>query len=228
MSTLRRALLAPALALAAFIAPRDAAACYDGWVAKVGDVSLVRAMAVGQWTPDHARHAARWGTRLDELLPAGAELEVTNTEAFCSGACGSVSTIAAGTDDLPKLFREAARAFHVPPKRVRAAASAEAETFTVQLFAGSARGASAMKKRVVDAEAGEHGFFDEGGFPASNDPAHVIRDARGVHRTIVGVFLSREAAEDARAALIAKGFRGFVRELPAGTAVNERSYTLLG
>jgi hypothetical protein len=225
---LTQALSASLFALAALVAPRAASACWDGYAATVGDVTLRHGMAVGQWSPDHARHTALWGTRIEALLPLGAHLEVDNGQATCSGSCGKVGTIAVGTDDLPRLFREASRAFRVLPSRVREVLALAPQVFTVQVHAGSARSALSARKRVNDLYLGLGGFFEEGGFPASNPEAHVLRDARGMNRTVVGVFLTRAAADAARATLATKGISGFVRALPSGVAVEERSFSNIG
>lgn len=223
---LLRCLVAGALTLIAFTFTREAAACWDGYAATVGHVQIQNARGSATWSPEDARHAARWGARINALLPAGASLDVWTTETTCSGACGSVSTIPVGAEDLPKLFRAVARAFAVGPRRVRAARALHPRLFTVQLFSGSARGAGALKKRVVDAGSGAYGFFDQGGFPAFNESAHVLHEAGSAepYRVVTGVFLSRKEAEAARAGLQGGGFSGFVRELPPGLAIGERSY----
>jgi hypothetical protein len=227
-SHLLRGLVAGALALIAFTFTREAAACWDGYAATVGHVQIQHGMGSAAWSPEDARHAARWGARINALLPAGASLDVWTGETTCtsaSGACGSVSTIAVGAADLPQLFRAVARAFAVGPRRIRAARALDPRLFTVQLFSGSARGAGALKKRIVDAGSGAHGFFEQGGFPAFNEQAHVLHAAGSAepYRVVTGIFLSRKEAEAARAALRGGGFSGFVRELPPGLAIGERS-----
>lgn len=212
---------------------RDAAACWDGWLAVLGGVEIRRGLAVAAWDPDHARQAARWGTRINALLPPGAALSIDWNEASCGsdkGACGGVTTFAGSSEDLPATFRAVAKAFKVREPETRKARALEPELYTVQIFAGSVRGARAVKDRVADREVGEQGFFQEGGFPAGNSTAHVLRDpaARGPHRVIVGTFLSRKEADAARAGLRAQGFGGYVRTLPAGKAVGEREFTKLG
>ncbi|MDC0744562.1 SPOR domain-containing protein [Polyangium mundeleinium] len=224
-----------ALGLAGLLstATRDAAACWDGWYAEVGGVGITRGLGVAEWNPEHAREAARWGARINALLPPGAALAIEWDEATCAsdqGACGAVTTIAAGSEDLPATFRAVAKAFHVPAAKVRKARALDPELYTVQIFAGSKRRALAVKDHVAALDAGDHGFFVEGGFPAPKQTAHVLRDpeADGPHRVIVGTFLSRKEARAALAGLRAKGFGGYVRALPAGKAIQEESFTKMG
>lgn len=47
--------------------PREAHACWDGWSAEVGRVRIAQAGA-SDWTPQTARVAAMWGSRIDALL----------------------------------------------------------------------------------------------------------------------------------------------------------------
>ncbi|APR81570.1 Hypothetical protein A7982_06919 [Minicystis rosea] len=210
-----------------FITARPAAACWDGYAASVGNVSIQRSVDPAAWSPDDAREAARWGARIDALLPRGAELAVEHGAITCTsatGACASFEPLSLPNDDLPSVFRAVAKAFRVPPARVQSARAIEPELYTVQVFAGTASGARAAKQRVMDSDAGSHGFFVEGGFPAMNDTAHVLRED-GVHRAVVGLFLSKADAVAALADLRAKGIHGFVRELPAGKPIDERSYS---
>lgn len=220
------AAIAVAAAALALVAPRDAAACFDGYTAAIGKVSLMRSLPVASWSPDDARHVARWGARIDALVPAGAHLDVISSYVSCtsaSGACGSVTEIDAGSADLRRLFQEVGTAFGASPGALRAAQRIEPALYTVQIFAGSERGAKAMKKRVADLGAGAHGFYEAGGFPSVNDTAHVLRDSTSgaLHRVVVGVFLSKADAEAALAEMRAQGLTGFTRDLPPGTPVAE-------
>ncbi|MDI1433678.1 hypothetical protein QHF89_29535 [Polyangium sorediatum] len=228
-----RPLLALGLAGLLSTATRDAAACWDGWYAEIGGVDIRRVLDVAEWNPEHARESARWGARIHALLPPGAALSIEWDEATCEsdqGACGAVTTIAAGSEDLPAAFRAVAKVFQVPAAKVRKARALEPTLYTVQIFAGSKRRALAVKGHVAALDAGEHGFFVEGGFPATKQTAHVLRDpeARGPHRVIVGTFLRRKEAEAALVGLRAKGFGGYVRTLPAGKAIDEASFTKMG
>ena len=227
---LLRSLLALGAAGLLLVTSRNADACWDGYAAGVGKVSIARGLDPASWSPDDAREVARWGTRIDALLPQGAELAIEYGEVSCTsttGACGSFTSISLPTDDLPSAFRAVAKAFRVSPARMQKVRALAPEVYTVQVFAGTASGALREKRRVVDRDAGSHGFFVEGGFPAINDAAHVIRDG-STHRVIVGTFLSRKDASAALADLRAKGIGGFVRALPAGTAIDERSHSKRG
>ncbi|MDI1477233.1 SPOR domain-containing protein [Polyangium sp. y55x31] len=208
-------------------AARPAAACWEGYAATVGPVGILRGIESASWNPAHVREAARWGTRIEAIVPQGAEVSIEFGEITCSsktGACGSFSTLSMEPDDLPAIFRAVAQAFGAKPAAVRKASKLEPTLYTVQIFAGSERGARRMKARVANLDIDTQGFFTEGGFPARNDPAHVIRDASGPHRVIFDVFLDRDEADDALAELRAKGIRGFVRELPTGKAVGEGEF----
>jgi hypothetical protein len=142
-----------------------------------------------------------------------------------NGACGSFTSLPMGSEDLPAVFRAVAQAFGVKPDAVQKASSLDPPLYTVQIFAGSERGAREVKARVADLEVAVPSFFEEGGFPATNEFVHVMRDNSGPHRVIVGVFLDRKDADETLAGLRAKGFRGFVRDLPAGEAIDEKEYS---
>ncbi len=227
----------PAVALAvAFLieAPR-AQACWDGYQAIVGKATLdfpFDGKSPDQWSLPTIRAAALWGSRIDALLPPGTHLEAHSTTLFfCKappgGYCDENAEKLSGSDDnapwsddeLPILFGNTTTLTHAGPAEIRRAMALTVVPLTVQVFAGkSERRARAVAASINDVEAGDHGFLEAGGFPATNPTAHVVdgKDDAGnpIHRVFVGAFLSRAAATSASATMHKTlGIKGFVRLL---------------
>jgi hypothetical protein len=221
-------LLALALPVALLLLSATAHPCWDGYAARIGGLTIQGGNDPARWSPDQARHVARWGTRIAALLPRGAEVLLDGNGTSCQGAaCGALAASGATSQRLPEAFDRIARARNVPPAARRSAQRSSPEVFTVQVFAGSHAGARRTKARVLALGEGFYGFYEAGGFPATNDDAHVLRDG-AIHRVVVGTYLDRSEADRARRALATKGLRGFVRALPSGTSLDERSFSRAG
>lgn len=223
----RRSYLHFALGLSAFFAaaaPSVARACWDGYAASVGRV-FIGVADDRPWDPGSARAVARWGARIDALLPANTLLNAQfNTVTFCQEAkdgCGETLGEAQlpSLESLPTLFSSVAKLTRASPAAVRRARAIDAQPFTLQVFAARAeRRAKAIAARIDESGAGRHGFYEAGGFPAFNSTAHVVRgeDAAGrpLFRVVVGAFLDRkEAASLGDSIKTQLGIQGFVRPL---------------
>jgi hypothetical protein len=214
----------PALAFASFVATPRAQACWDGYSAFIGRVSL-SVPDDASWSPPLAREVALWGSRIDALLPRGTRLdsELGSTSYCATGADGLCSEalvdLPGSVDDLPTLFGKTALLTRASPREIRRIMALTVAVLTVQVFASkSGRRAGALAAAIDAAGAGDHGFINVGGFPASNPTAHVIagKDASGasIHRVVVGAFLTRGDAAIAEAGVRkALGLAGFVRPL---------------
>ena len=208
--------------------PENAQACWDGHQATVG-----RATATMQpdatWTPEVARRAATWLTRIDALLPPDTSVTLYPWGFDCDGAACASSWV-----DRSLGYADAfdAIASHVgaSPDTVRRARSLRAEPVGVQVFAGSERAARAVAERIEAALSPDGsftvGFYDAGGYPAPHPLAHVVRarlpGGAVVYRVLVGAFLRVDQAQPALAAVEAgAGLRGFVRPLAeAGSPID--------
>ena len=194
-----------------------ARACWDGEALTVGDVTYTGGH-VG-WDPDRARELATWLTRIDALLGPEAQLEVYWDGAVLQDPRRGVVEWERDGRSLAALFREVALHSGASPEEVRRARTLAASPVTVQVAAVSDRArAEQLAERITGSGAGEHGYYETGGFPADNPTAHVVTgaDARGrtVHRVVVGAFVDRAHAEQVRDRLAEQlGLRGRVRLL---------------
>ncbi len=223
---LRPVALLPSLALAltSLLAAPRAEACWDGYAAAVGRVSLSVADDIA-WTPSSVREIALWSARIDALLPPRTRLEselgaVTFCNTLPDGQCGdSVAELPYSGDPLPALFGKTAIVTHASSKEISRIMALSVAPLTVQVFASkSERRADAVAASIDAAGAGDHGFINVGGFPANNPTAHVVagNDAAGnpIHRVFVGAFLDRKEAIAAEANVRKElGIKGFVRPL---------------
>jgi hypothetical protein len=224
MTTLPRltAVLA-AVGASLFALPR-AHACWDGHRAAVRRVTL-SIPGDRRWTPEEARAAAVWGARIDALLPPGTVLDAFGGYAeLCTdqhGGCGAtMAEIRWDGVRLADLFAKVASATGASKAIVRRARMLGAQPLTVQVLAArSEANAKAFASRINAAgAAGIDGYFEAGGFPATNPSAHVLAavDAKGnaVYRVVVGAFLTKADADAARAELYrSAGVDGFARAL---------------
>lgn len=185
-----------ALFLVVMLAPAPAFACWDGYSATLGRVT-VQSRSTDVWSPALAHDVANWLARIDALLPS-------------SGFTVDEPDV----DDLPTLFERTADLLRLSPT-VRATAMAKThEVYTVQVFASkTASGAASFASVLNAANVGEEGFLSVGGFPALHELAHVVSSG-SVHRVFVGAFLDASRAYAARAAIArSSGVVGFVRLL---------------
>jgi sporulation related protein len=213
-----------AFALASLLAAPRAEACWDGYAASIGRMSVTVADE-SAWSPAAVREIALWGARIDALLPAGTRLdsalgEVTFCTTLPDGQCGaSLADLPYSNDELPELFGKTAVVTHASAKDIRRIMALSIAPLTVQVFASKSEArADALAASIDAAGAGVHGFVTIGGFPAYNSTAHVVagRDAAGrpIHRVFVGAFLDRAEATSTEASVRkALGIKGFVRPL---------------
>lgn len=187
--------------LAATAAPSTARACWDGYSGMYGDVAI---MGPGErWELEIARALGTWLPRIDALLPEGASVisEFGYVEVCRDGSCTEHRW---NDRNLAGLFQIVADTIGASPGERRAARAVETSGWTIQIAATTdPLDARRIAERFNLSDAGEHGYYEAGGFPALNDRAHVVegRDGAGrtVHRVIVGTFISRTDA-DAQAA----------------------------
>lgn len=214
-----RSLTVALTVLAVAAATRPAGACWDGDAASVGSVSMIYG-SHARWDPAVVIERARWLDRIDRALPPGSAVLIDSITASCTdGPCDDFFT-RHGESELPAVLRDVRRAFpHVKPRP-----STTVSPLTIQIFAGDAPAARAVADRIAASEAhgAWHGFYEAGGFPNDNSPAHMLRadTARfgAVHRVVVGAFLTRADADTALRSLSAAGFHGFVRPLAGAGA----------
>ncbi len=233
-----RALVALFLAATASLVPATALACWDGYSAQVGNVTISRGTGYASWSQDHARFATRWAARIQALLPKGVELDVSDGYLDCRGAvaCAGLGT-GAGSEDPAKVFGRVADAFGVSAQARRAALATAQPVYTVQLFAGSKKAALRLRDRVNAMSADRQldrvtsvTFFEEGGFPADNPPAHAVADEKDptLVRVVFEEYPTLETARAAERALRKEGFGAVVKPLPNGRALDERVSTNAG
>ncbi len=232
-------LLAAFVAIAGTLFPGTAFACWDGYRAQVGEVTLSGAEGYASWDPARARSATRWAARFDAIVPRGVTLDVSNQGMRCEGAsaCAKLEAIEVGSEDPKRAFDALADAFGIS-KRARAEALAVAQpVYTVQVFAGSKGSALALRDRLngmaergdLDPEVAD-GFFEQGGFPASNPIAHAVadKDDEKIVRVVVEEYATERDARAAAKRLAAQGFKTVVKALPQGKALDERVSTKIG
>lgn len=211
--------LALSLLIAIVISPASAEACWDGYAAVYGNVTVQGGDT--EWSPENARELALWLPRLNALV--GEEpLEVMFGSAYVRDA---EIEYPHGRFDL--LFARVARKLELERPARRAAMQVGFNALTVQVGATRDRAsAEALADRLMQSDPGyssgsfaaAHGFYEAGGFPADNSSLHVIEtaDDQGVpvFRVVVGAFLSTEIAQTVATAMRqAHGMSAYVRRL---------------
>lgn len=205
-----------ALALVLGLCTSPAFACWDGYAASYGRVTVMGGDMV--WDAKKAELLARWLPRIDAIVPAGETLEVYFTEAALSGG----RTVEFPAERYDVLFSRLAGAIGTSASDRRTAMNAAREAMTIQIAATRDRArADALVASLSDMDdehaVQAHGFYEAGGFPAFNPAVHVItrREADGseVHQVVVGAFVDRARAAEVRADLASRGFRAFIRPI---------------
>ncbi|MCA9607367.1 MAG: SPOR domain-containing protein [Myxococcales bacterium] len=199
--------------LATLSAASPAFACWDGFVAESPNVILMGRQT--RWDVGRARALARYLPQIEALLARhDASAEVYFGAVELSSRETDLGTARYTDGRIGELFTSIAHALHESP---RSTAALGRPALTVQVGATrSLAQAEALAQRVHDAGRGSHGIYQAGGFPADNNPAHVLEadDARGpVFRVVVGTFLDRADADRTLEDLREGGFQGYVREL---------------
>ena len=188
------------LVLAALVLPvTQAHACWDGFAASVGRVTVLESSENTEWEPRDVEETALWLGRLNALLPAAGSLHVEHGLGELD--CGAGPVEFAWQGGWPQRFREVARQCQVTASERARAMATVTPVFTVQLAAThdqaqAERLAESVNARELDAS----GFIEVGGFPATNPSAHVVSEG-SLHRVWVGAFVSREQAEQLAATL---------------------------
>lgn len=212
----------------AALTPTGARACWDG-IAVSSDRVVLGIDTPASWTPEGARHWAKWLGRLDALVPAGKQLVVMQGAIeICDDGHENCREAAVGWDDGSAftLFQIAVALFEPNRQQVAQARRAGHVALTVQVAATfDLAAAQALAVRINDAELELAGFYDVGGFPSTNDVAHVVERVTddGVrYEVVVGAFLDRAQAREALAVLDeALTLDGFVRPLDQRTSADE-------
>jgi hypothetical protein len=209
--------LVPLAALAfTLLTPEPAAACWDGLLVE-RDNMFVQIDVSTPWYVD-VQIAADWVTRIDALLPAGAELTVTFGLVDIvdpQGTC--VMVTAEEVDDFEAAFARVASACGSSEAEIAAARDLEGELFTLQLLSTRDRAkAEATVEAINESQCEWQGFYSEGAFPGANRCAELETiwqaDGREVHRVLVGNYLDRVTAELDRAEISGElGIEAMVR-----------------
>jgi hypothetical protein len=211
-------LFAATLALSA-----PAAACFDGFSARLHETSLLRT-SDGSWSIEEARRLARWAARF-HALPGSAggvhaefsQLEICPAGVSLGGERCHLELIdewyELDVDDLLSTIFD-----RVAARRAVSTTSARAATatlYTVQVAAFSRRGRAEALAGEINRqnELGElpwepSSFYSAGGYPAIHDVAHVVRAEREggeVFRVVVGAFVDPAEAEVYQRAIRAAG-----------------------
>lgn len=214
------------------LAEGRASACNDGAGVNLGRVNA-RFGGVHAWTRDFVKSTARWGARIDALLPAGVRVDAwASTQAPNMQLCPLVGACSDNDPDgawesLESLFATVASLTHASPAQVARAKAKDVQLFTVQIFAAHNRGDAQWKKgRIEQANVAIatddwshlHGVVGVHVCGGAAEWANVVeeRDSanRPIHRILVGAFLSTTEADEARVILRAAGFAdAFVRAL---------------
>ncbi len=211
----------------AFLAgsPRPAEACWDGYSATVGHVSIAQA-SEGTWSSDQALLLAEWMTKTDAMLPPHVELVSEHGQIRLQEE-GLADPIAQGTwsgSDVRELFRKAGQllgARRVVDAR-RASTMIVGPTYTLQLLAvtshASAERFASVTNERADTLVLKGSFYSAGGYPAIHPVAHVIDvDAAGQRdgytHVVAGAFLNEQSARAAAAELKKQGVAAFARRL---------------
>ena len=200
---------------------RPSAACWCGYIASEGRVSITTVMPNADscppgWPPAVIHEHADALALLDAALPAGLALEAFGGHAEVTTRDRRKKPVAAfdfvGFDALAKKLGTLGRAVRRPPPPGR-------RVWTVQLFAGASEArAEALRARVDASRSATSGFFVAGDFPANNPVARVLfeKNARGraLYKVVMGAFLRPEEARRAAEALRAElGGEAFVRPI---------------
>ncbi len=190
------------------LAPTRARACWDGFAASLGHVSVLVASDEAVWNSTEVEETALWLGRVNALLPDNGSLELEHGYGVLD--CGQGPAEFEWRGGWPQLFQQVARQCHATSRARAEAMSAVTPVYTVQLAAthdeaNAERLAEAVNTRELDAS----GFIEVGGFPAMNPVAHVVTEG-ALHRVWVGAFLDRAEAE-AVATLLGEG--AYVRSL---------------
>ncbi|MFO0633381.1 MAG: SPOR domain-containing protein [Nannocystaceae bacterium] len=230
MTATRRqaALLSLCIAPLALTLARDAHACFDGVVID-GERTSIALETDATWSPEAARHWARWVGRIDALVPQGQRLVVSfgAIEVCRDGHVDCVELPVTWDDGRAFTLFELAADHFAPGGTAVAAARRSGHTpLTVQVASSrDATAAAALVDRIDAAELGLEGFYSAGGFPSSHGYAHVVEswDELGArYDVVVGAFLDRDHADEAAMQLQETlDLRGFVRRLDQATPSDE-------
>jgi hypothetical protein len=201
------------------LATLPAQACFDAFVATVGDVHFVGNRGHEGADPSYAeaRELARWGTKIDALLADGVswQLDVSGTYRChpTPDVCDELAAgewAEAGRADTAGLASLLARTFDrisaheaTPPADIARARGAATDLFAVQVGSFSSPSfAESLARSINERNLRDElpwereTFYTAGGFPAIHDVAFVVEaDVGGkrMHRVVVGMFT--EAAE---------------------------------
>ncbi len=190
------------------LAPTRARACWDGFAASLGHVSVLVASDETSWHPADVAETALWLGRVNALLPDNGSLELEH--GYGSLDCGQGPTDFAWRGGFPQLFQQVAQQCHATSRDRARAMSTVTPVYTVQLAATrDEANADRIAEAVNARELAVSGFIDVGGFPAMNPVAHVVSEG-AMHRVWVGAFLERTEAESV-ATLLGEG--AYVRPL---------------
>lgn len=222
------ALLSLCIAPLALTLARPAHACFDGVVIDGARTSIAMETDA-TWSPEAARHWARWVGRIDALVPEGKQLVVSfGVIEVCGDGHVDCVELPITWDDgrAFTLFELAADHFAPGGKAIAAARRSGRTPLTVQVAATrDATAAAALVERIDAAELGLEGFFNAGGFPSTHGYAHVVQswDETGArYEVVVGAFLDREHADEAAMQLQETlDLHGFVRALDQSTLSDE-------
>ena len=226
MKTIGSKLVASACTAMLLLAGRPAAACWDGFAAGTGRVSI-RQAGDDQWHAERARELATWLPRIDALLPADMQLESEHGLVSVSPSAGGPAIAEARwtSGRLADLFMVVARV--TPGARARIAKGHAIVPFTVQVLGvrdprRAAAFAEALNERSDrDELVPSVGFYSAGGFPAIHPVAHVLAAPKAgdddlappLTRVVVGSYLDAASAQVTATALKAHGIPAFVRVL---------------
>lgn len=214
------ALLAFVAGLVPAVLPQTADACWDGMAISTPKVML-GIESTASWSPEQARHWAKWISRIDALVPAGKSLTVMHGFVeICDEAGGECEAVDATWEDGTAftLFQLTAKLFDTPRATITAARHTMRSPLTVQVAAThDVEAAEKLAARINERELDLAGFMDVGGFPSFNATAHVVESTSGEtfsYQVVVGAFLDRSEAQDALRMLETElDLHGFVRPL---------------
>jgi len=221
-----------ALALLATLAPalvsRPAHACWDGIAASTPKVTLAIESAQ-TWSPEQARHWAKWIARIDALVPPGKILQVMHGDIeVCDETIEECELLDVTWDDGSAftLFERTADIFATSGATIASARRMHRMPLTVQVAAShDLEAAERLADRINAAELDLSGFLEMGGFPSDHGAAHVVESYAGdmfAYHVVVGAFLQRDEAEAAAAALASElDLHGFVRPLEQSSISGE-------